>query len=190
MNNTVTQDDTGDRGNTNIPIPDVRARNWCLTINNYSKEEVNDLKNLKKCKVYFQEEIGTENGTPHLQITLSFENARTFSSVKKTFPRARIQKCKDLKASIKYCTKEETRNGETYISHPDELMSTDERIYKHEQAKAGYMADFPTWDEWSEVAEMERERMEEYIKTKQWTAWGDKITKLCKRSEPHSPEKK
>lgn len=104
-------------GDNKIVILSRKARNWIFTLNNYTENNVAQILALKanpKLKILvFQEEIG-ENGTPHLQGVLAYENAVSFSSVKKILPRAHWEKCRSLKASLAYCSKEDTRNGKLY----------------------------------------------------------------------------
>lgn len=95
----------------------IKSRGWCITINNYSQAEVKALSTLK-CEYLFQEETG-ENGTPHLQGMLYYKNAVPFKTVKELFPRAHIEKMKNKIASIKYCSKEDTRSGKIYTNIKD-----------------------------------------------------------------------
>lgn len=90
-----------------------RSRGWCFTINNFDDVDITTIENLEKCKYLFQEEKGKE-GTPHLQGMIYFDNARTFSSVKKMLPKAHIEKMKNKFASMKYCSKSDTRSGKIY----------------------------------------------------------------------------
>lgn len=90
-----------------------RSRNWCFTLNNYSREEIDAITKFSKCKYLFQEETG-ESGTPHLQGTLQFKDAKTLSKLKKLLPRGHLEVCKDLKGALIYCCKEDSRTGEIY----------------------------------------------------------------------------
>lgn len=90
----------------------ARGRNWCFTLNNYSQDNINTLTQLN-CDYVFQEETG-ENGTPHLQGVLIYKNAISFNSVKKIIPKGHIEYCNNVKASIEYCQKEETRTGKIF----------------------------------------------------------------------------
>ena len=96
-----------------------RARSWCFTWNNYSKDNIDTLTHTFSVfgnnKYIFQEEIG-KNGTRHLQGVVNFKNAISFFSLKKISSEIHWEKCKNLKASIKYCSKEETRSGKLYQS--------------------------------------------------------------------------
>ncbi len=114
-----------------------KARNWCFTLNNYTVAEIAqifDIKsNLNLKQFCFQEEKG-EDGTPHLQGVLAFINAISFNSIKKLSPRAHWEKCKSLKASLAYCSKADTRNGEifthNYTVYNEGKPLTDLDIYK------------------------------------------------------------
>lgn len=109
---TQNTNDTTTNGNTSS----IRGRNWALTINNWTDTEKNELEQFIKneCESgIFQPEIG-EEGTPHLQTYLNFKNARTFTSIKKAFPRAHIEKVRNIKAYENYCKKQETKAGETF----------------------------------------------------------------------------
>ncbi len=71
------------------------------------------LENLKIKKMIFQEEIG-ESGTLHLQGFVQFENQVDFNKLKKILPTAHLEKTKSVAASIKYCSKKNTRSGALY----------------------------------------------------------------------------
>lgn len=94
-----------------------KARCWTFTLNNYTEDEVNHIQGLD-CLYVFQEETG-EKGTKHLQGLLVYKNAISFASVKKKIIRAHIEKCKNKNASIRYCTKEESRTGMLYTNMTD-----------------------------------------------------------------------
>ncbi len=104
-------------------LPRNRARTWCFTLNNYGEEDTVSLShpewnNMKITKMVFQEEIGNENGTKHLQGVVQFANQVSFTSLKEFHDKIHWSKCRNLNASIKYCSKEDTRNGEIY-THGD-----------------------------------------------------------------------
>jgi len=91
---------------------DIRASCWSLTINNptESDEENIYMARQKTWKVEGQKEVG-KNGTPHYQLLLQTPQVR-IASIKKAFPRAHIEVCRDKAALKKYVHKEETRVGE------------------------------------------------------------------------------
>ncbi len=100
-----------------------RARSWCFTLNNYTEEDVvllshNKWLEIEITKYVFQEEIGEEKKTPHLQGVVQFKNQVSFTTLKELHNKISWRKCKNLRASIKYCNKEATRNGEIY-THGD-----------------------------------------------------------------------
>ena len=91
-----------------------RSSSWCFTLNNYNAEEVSALSSdvwsgikLKKC--VFQKELG-KNNTKHLQGVVQFKNQVSFSTMKNINERCHWTRCRDLRASIKYCSKQETRD--------------------------------------------------------------------------------
>lgn len=96
-------------GNTRVSA----SKHWCFTLNNYDGSNIKEFENAEVAKRYvFQEEIG-ENGTPHLQGYIEFhKKARPFEHfVNKSI---HWEKCRNIKQSIQYCQKKDTRNGEVY----------------------------------------------------------------------------
>lgn len=87
----------------------VRSRNWAFTHNNYVEDSIDKYKALPKIKyLVIGKEVG-ESGTPHLQGTIVFTDAKSFNAVRKIMLEAgqpHIGACKDLQASIKYCKKD------------------------------------------------------------------------------------
>lgn len=68
-----------------------RARNWFLTCNNYSNDELAVATAYASSYKLLAEEVGEECGTPHFHLYVEHKDAKTFSSMKKKFPRANIQ---------------------------------------------------------------------------------------------------
>lgn len=86
----------------------TRSRAYCLTLNNYTEAEYEAFVGNAEKAAYaiIGKEVG-ENGTPHLQCYFYFKNAKSFSAVKKIFPRAHIEKAKgDAEQNKEYCSKE------------------------------------------------------------------------------------
>lgn len=101
-----------------------RARGWCLTINNFSTEEVRLVKSSPAQLCVFQSEVGT-SGTRHLQCVLHYTNARAYNSLKKEFPRAHIEQCRNLTASTNYCSKADTWDGKIRYYRKGEKLILD-----------------------------------------------------------------
>lgn len=104
--------DRGSEGNTST---DPQSRKWSITINNYTSEEVEQLKQYFRdsaTKYVIGKEVGKEEGTPHIQAHAIFKSSRRFSTLHNLFPRAHIEKQKktDYKA-LAYCMKEEIIEG-------------------------------------------------------------------------------
>jgi len=100
-------------GNTNQPST---KKNWCFTLNNYDQSDIESILALDRPIVplfVFQEETGAK-GTPHLQGILCFsKRVRPFNlGLNK---RIHWEGTRNVKASIAYCQKQETRTGEVYI---------------------------------------------------------------------------
>ena len=107
-------------GNTKQISPSLH---WCFTLNNYARADIDEFSSNSSVSAYcFQEEVG-EKGTPHLQGYVKFEKKVRPKSI---FNDTRIhwEKCRNIKASIAYCSKEDTRNGELFYKNvviPKEL---------------------------------------------------------------------
>ena len=76
-----------------ITMSRQRNHNYCITINNYSEEELAYCRaNPPKDVQYIGFELETgDNGTPHIQGFVHYTNAVPFNTVKKHFPRAHIE---------------------------------------------------------------------------------------------------
>ncbi len=99
---------THDLGNT-------RSRSWVFTFNNYTENDIISLlTQFTPSFLYrFQEEIG-KNNTAHLQGVVKFNNAKTFKSMKKINQKIHWEKCNNIKASILYCSKTDTKSGRSW----------------------------------------------------------------------------
>lgn len=99
-----------------MPPPQDRATAWSVTINNPVKNDEENIAQARQrgWKVYGQLEKGAE-GTPHYQLMLKTPQVR-FSAVKKQFPRAHIEVCRNPAALEQYVQKEETREAELNVS--------------------------------------------------------------------------
>ena len=66
----------------------IRARNWFITINNYTDEDIKYLENYSCQYIIVGKEIGEECQTPHLHAYFELKHQKSFSKIKKEFPRA------------------------------------------------------------------------------------------------------
>lgn len=116
-------------GNTSQSPP---AKHWCFTLNNYTKEDISRILQIpfEIVPTYvFQEEIGekgeredndqigTREGTPHLQGYICFDKKRRPIRLFTEFlghSRTHWSKTRNITASIQYCQKLKTRSGETF----------------------------------------------------------------------------
>jgi len=89
------------------------AKHWFLTLNNYKSTDIEYIINLDTKVVprfIFQEEIAPSTGTPHLQGYIQFnDKKRPLSVFKNNLKGAHWEKCKNVKKSIEYCRKGESR---------------------------------------------------------------------------------
>lgn len=109
----VTQKVQAGGGNTNRH--QLRARSWCFTVNNHTEGDVTQLTHyFRDANKYAMQEEEGDNGTPHLQGVVSFKSARSFDKLKELCPKAHWEQCRDLKRSIAYCTKADTRKGQQW----------------------------------------------------------------------------
>lgn len=81
------------------------SRSWCFTLNNYTTDEEDLLKNLECNYIVFGYEIAPETSTPHLQGFVTFTKVMRLAGVKKLLPRAHWEKAISGIASEKYCKK-------------------------------------------------------------------------------------
>ena len=77
-----------------------------LTLNNYSVEEEETIRNAPCAYMLFGRERGDE-GTPHLQGYVHFKNEKSFKQLKALMPRAHVEARKGtIQQAIEYCQKE------------------------------------------------------------------------------------
>lgn len=103
-------------GNTTSSAGKVRC--WCFTLHNYTEADILYLSStLDTAKYAFQEEVCPTTGTPHLQGMIYFDNARSFSDMKRYHSKWNIRKTKFINDSLVYVSKDATRpvNGRQFI---------------------------------------------------------------------------
>jgi len=83
-----------------------RSRAWCLTLNNYTEDDIKTIDGIKCRYIIVGKEVGKQ-GTPHLQGYIYFDNARSFMKMKKLHKSAHWEPARgtDIQNS-KYCSKE------------------------------------------------------------------------------------
>ena len=128
--------DSGEGSTISSPKKRVVASiHWCFTLNNWNEDQLNILLghdsdgSIKK--YVWQEEVGT-NGTPHLQGYIEFAKKQRpveFIGIKQIH----WEKCRDVKASIAYCTKDDTATGKrwTNIRLPKPIKIIKEESFYH-----------------------------------------------------------
>lgn len=86
----------------------TRVRAWVFTLNNYTDADYAYFKDTLKCRyIICGKEVGEKKGTPHLQGYIYFDNARTFSAMKKVHSRCAWDDARgSTEDNEKYCSKE------------------------------------------------------------------------------------
>lgn len=92
-----------------------RAKHWCFTLNNYTDEDIERIKNNASFFEYmiYGREVG-ETGTPHLQGFVSFPQRVRLNHCVETVGQAHFTVARNVEHSIQYCKKDEdyTEYGE------------------------------------------------------------------------------
>lgn len=84
-----------------------RSKRWCLTLNNFTQEELDKLSGIE-CEyiVYGLEHL--DAGTPHVQGYIVFKSQKRLSTLKKLVERAHWEKARgNHQQCIRYCMKED-----------------------------------------------------------------------------------
>lgn len=101
-----------------IAKKNVRNYHYMMTLNNYTAEEVEDLKSIDFKYLAIGFEVG-ESGTPHLQVFFTCKSNPTLSAVRKMLTKNGLRRAAQLQVAIapiaayKYCLKGSDAN------HPD-----------------------------------------------------------------------
>lgn len=108
----------GNTSNLSHKLGRNRRRIWVFTFNNYEDTDIGAVAQAfldMNCKKYcFQEEIGEEKGTPHLQGVVQFYNEIEFNVIIKINKKIQWKPPrKSLLHNIKYCSKFRTRKPGT-----------------------------------------------------------------------------
>ena len=112
---------------------DLQKRRWCMTLNNYSEEEFEELKSSleQKSKYIIGKEIG-ESGTPHLQIYMNMNKKCRFTQIKKMNERLHIEVCRGSELqNIKYCSKDGNYVSNMEVAKP--LLKMERGMMREEQ---------------------------------------------------------
>lgn len=85
----------------------IRGKRWCMTLNNFSQEELDGLSKIKcEYMIYGLEHAST--GTPHVQGYFVFKNVKRLSTLKRQVPRAHWERSIGThEQNINYCSKED-----------------------------------------------------------------------------------
>jgi len=126
------------------------ARRWMLTVNNYSDEEIEAIRQCHKIKFFCgQPEMG-ENGTLHFQCYIETVQPERLSAIKKICPRAHIEVARKPRAAcISYCTKMDSRVSDPITTERSrQSYKVCRRCPEHNKidpASGGLKICFPCW---------------------------------------------
>lgn len=102
-----------------------KFKTWFFTWNNPTKddEELSRALSLANSKFMFQLEVG-KTGTRHYQGVVKFVSPRPFETVKTLISaHAHIEKTKNFKAAVAYCSKEDTREDGPWSNMSEEEIA-------------------------------------------------------------------
>lgn len=92
---------------------DKRYRSWCFTLNNPQISPASLISLLQTghdtLKIVFQREKGETEGTEHFQGVVQYRHQVAFKTLKSIDPTIHWEPCKNLRASLNYCSKADTR---------------------------------------------------------------------------------
>jgi len=85
--------------------PNLPAKTYALTLNNYIDSDITFLKDLEGISLMT---VGIEgkSATPHLQIAITWRKPKRWNNMKKLFPKYHIEKAKCIDSCHNYCMKE------------------------------------------------------------------------------------
>ena len=95
----------------------IKKRAFFLSWNNPPEDWLETLKTLGVMAKYyvFQKEIGHKEKTPHIQGAFYFNNAKSINELYNYTGKCGWQWADNIKACMLYCSKVDTREGETYV---------------------------------------------------------------------------
>lgn len=117
-----TTDSVGHRPNS----CNTRTRNWSLTWNNYTEEDMTQLTQWcidNTYKYTLGKEIGDEKKTPHIQGCIEFKNPRSFKALHKKFPKIHWSMTTNKIGASAYCKKQGQYVTNTEIKTRDDIYN-------------------------------------------------------------------
>lgn len=121
-----------------------KCRWWFGTLNN-PVETLQALAILLHATYFVGQEELADSGTRHFQFCFWLKNAIRFSTLKKSVPTAHFEICRDPQKAIAYCSKKETRVGETYTLGTPPFKRNDSEDWEKVRALAK-VGDFDSID--------------------------------------------
>lgn len=119
-----------------------QARSWVFTVNNFTDDDVDIVKNLPVLRIICGREVG-ENGTPHLQGAVSFSKPKRLAAMKKLLPRAHLEVMRGKWSDQDYCAKD----GDLVRCEDNSSQGERTDLKKVVGAIAGGMSKAKLWEE-------------------------------------------
>lgn len=131
---------------------DKRYRSWCFTLNNPTISPTSLISLLSDgkdtLKIVFQRERG-EQKTEHFQGVVQYRHQVAFKTLKSLDPAIHWEPCKNLRASLNYCSKADTRvEGPWTVGWdiPEPLRTIEQGDFNDWQKQTLSIVDGPTCD--------------------------------------------
>lgn len=101
------------------------ARNWCATLYNCTTDQLTKLINGHVEQATYQQELCPTTSKEHIQAVFKFNRKLRFNQVKQLFAEfnPHIELCRNYKKSVEYCSKTESKIGDTIqINKPGSVI--------------------------------------------------------------------
>jgi len=168
-----------------------RSRTWCLTINNYDLDDIENVKKLKYKYLIIGDEVG-ESGTPHLQIYFHLKSQAKFKVIKKKFPKAHIEPALgNDKQNQEYCSKQNILFEDGELS--EQGKRTDIETIREILTDGGNMRDIVSIAKSTQSIRMGEIHLKYFEKKRNWKPhvswyWGATGTGKSKRAHEEMPD--
>jgi hypothetical protein len=169
-----------------------RSRTYCMTINNYDLDDIENLKKLNYKYLIIGDEVGKIGATPHLQVFVHLKYQSNFSTIKKKFPRAHIEVANGNDMQNKeYCSKQNVLFEDGQISKQGER--TDIEKVKEIVSKGGNMRNIVAIAKSVQSVRMAEIHLKYFEEQRNWKPhvswyWGASGTGKSKRAHEEMPD--
>lgn len=119
-----------------IGNPSDKATRWFITINNPSEEEIQALKDQDYKFLVIAHERAPTTGTEHIHALITFQSQKRWTTLKRSFPRANIEK---VHGTFRQAYEYVTKNGDILFERGDKPRTGNGDTFKQmvQEAKTG-----------------------------------------------------